>query len=375
MNQQGRFEGIDFWRGCVLCMILVDHMPGNALENLTPRNFGFSDAAEAFVFLSGVSIALAYGARFFVGDRRQTLLGLARRALKLYGAHIALSLAALAIFYVGANWEGKPDLLTVHGREIFTRKPGLGMIGLVSLGHQLGYFNILPLYILLLVAAPAMLWLATINRWLMLGCSAFVYALFRLFNLNLPNWPIHGAWFFDPFAWQLLFAIGLAIGLHLRREPTPLSRPLLALAAVIVVAGAFVVTDCFGLSHPLGEAIRSKLDLGKTQLGLVRLIHFLALAYLVYGLRTTERLRAFPFYRAAALLGRHSLWVFVLLIQRGLASVGRGGHANDWSRFPVLCGQPDDPLSRRLFERTGANRSRTIGRSARQRLIDAGRVA
>ena len=61
---------------------------------------------------------------------------------------------------------GKPDLLAVHGREIFTRKPGLGMIGLVSLGHQLGYFNILPLYIVLLVSAPAMLWLATIDRWL-----------------------------------------------------------------------------------------------------------------------------------------------------------------------------------------------------------------
>lgn len=313
MNQQGRFDGIDFWRGCVLCMILIDHMPGNIFEILTPRNFGFSDAAEAFVFLSGVSIALAYGRRFSIGERLQTLRGLARRALRLYGAHIGLSLAALAIFFVGADWAGKPDLLEVHGRDLFVDNPGLGMLGLVSLGHQLGYFNILPLYILLIACAPAILWLAAIDRWLMLGCSALVYGLSRFFGWNLPNWPAPGAWFFDPFAWQLLFAIGIAVGLNLRARSAPLSRPWIAITGLIVAASAVVVTDCFGASHSFGEAVRGGLDLGKTQLGLVRLIHFLALATLICGLRLTDRLRSLPLYRPAALLGRHSLWVFVLL--------------------------------------------------------------
>jgi hypothetical protein len=313
MKQQNRIDGIDFWRGCVLCMILIDHMPGNAFENLTPRNFGFSDAAEAFVFLSGVSIALAYGKRFSIGQRLQTLRGLARRELKLYGAHIGLSLAALTIFFAGAAWAGKPDLLEVHGRDLFVDNPGLGLLGLASLGHQLGYFNILPLYIILIACAPALIWLAAIDRRLMLCCSGLLYALSRLYGWNLPNWPAPGVWFFDPFAWQLLFAIGIALGLD-RRDGAPLfSRPLIAVAGLILAASAVAVTQGFGMAREAWESLRGALDIDKSQLGLVRLVHFLALTYLIHGLRLTDRLRDLRFYRPLALLGRHSLWVFVLL--------------------------------------------------------------
>jgi hypothetical protein len=315
MKQQNRLDAVDFWRGCVLCMIFVDHMPGNAFENLTPRNFGFSDAAEAFVFLSGLSLAVAYGRRFFLGQRLQTVLGLARRELKLYGAHIGLSLAGLTIFFAGAAWMGKPALLEVHGRDLFVDNPGLGMLGLVSLGHQLGYFNILPLYIILIAFVPVLLWLAAIDYRLMLCASTLVYALFRLFGWNLPSWPAPGVWFFDPFAWQLLFAIGLAVGLNLRNATMPCSRSVMAVAALIVAASALVVTRGFGVgaSAEVWQSVRDALDLDKAQLGLVRLVHFLALAYLIYGLRLTDRLRDLPLYRPAALLGRHSLWVFALL--------------------------------------------------------------
>ena len=55
-----RIRDIDFWRGAVLVAILVDHIPGNLLENLTPSNFGLSDSAEAFVFLSGLSVGMIY---------------------------------------------------------------------------------------------------------------------------------------------------------------------------------------------------------------------------------------------------------------------------------------------------------------------------
>jgi hypothetical protein len=313
MKQQNRVDGIDFWRGCVLCMIFVDHMPGNAFENLTPRNFGFSDAAEAFVFLSGVSIALAYGRRFSIGQRLQTLRGLARRELKLYGAHIGLSLAALTIFFAGAAWAGKPGLLEVHGRGLFVDNPGLGMLGLVSLGHQLGYFNILPLYIVLIACAPALMWLAAIDRRLMLCCSGVLYALSRSYGWNLPSWPAPGVWFFDPFAWQLLFAVGIAFGLNRRDGVPPLSRPLIVVAGLILAASAVAVTQGFGMARETWESLRGALDIDKSQLGLVRLVHFLALAYLIHSLRLTDRLRNLRFYRPLALLGRHSLWVFALL--------------------------------------------------------------
>jgi hypothetical protein len=315
MNRTGRLESIDFWRGCVLCMIFVDHMPGNVFESATPRNYGFSDAAEAFVFLSGLSIALAYGGRLAIGQRLKTLGSLGRRALKLYGAHIALSLAALAIFFSGAAWAGKPDLVEVHGRDLFVDNPGLGLIALVSLGHQLGYFNILPLYIILILFAPALLLMAGFDRRMMLIISGLIYGLARFRHWDFHNWPGPGSWFFDPFAWQFLFAIGIAVGLKLRDGPVIHSRALTAFACSIVIASAIIVTQG---GHLIGQqtawqALYSALDVDKSRLGLVRLLHFLAVAYLIYEIHILDGLRRMPIFRPLTLMGRNSLWVFILI--------------------------------------------------------------
>ena len=59
----GRDHRIDFLRGLALVMIFINHIPGTAYESYTSRNFGFSDAAEGFVLISGISAALAYSAR------------------------------------------------------------------------------------------------------------------------------------------------------------------------------------------------------------------------------------------------------------------------------------------------------------------------
>jgi hypothetical protein len=102
MANQTRIVGIDFVRGVVLLAIMIDHVPGNVLESLTPRNFALSDSAEALVFLSGLSVGLAY-------YRKAAASGLAAaarlcfaRAGRIYGLHHALTLGAVAIF--GLLW-------------------------------------------------------------------------------------------------------------------------------------------------------------------------------------------------------------------------------------------------------------------------------
>src|SRR3989338_8354045 len=45
---------LDVFRGLCLVMIFMNHIPGTVYEHLTSRNFGFSDAAEGFVFMSGM---------------------------------------------------------------------------------------------------------------------------------------------------------------------------------------------------------------------------------------------------------------------------------------------------------------------------------
>jgi len=314
MATKARLDSIDFWRGIVLCTIFIDHLPGNLFESLTPRNYGFSDAAEAFVFLSGVSLALAYGTRFESGDKGPILQALARRCLKLYGVHIGLSLLAIAIFAAGAAWGHDPALLTAHGRDLIINEPVEGTLGLILLGHQIGYFNILPLYLVLMAFVPLLLWLATIDRRLMLAFSLTLYLATRLGQWNLPSWPLPGVWFFDPLAWQLVMAIGLAIGLGVKAGDTiPRSRPLIAIAGTIVLFGAVVVTNGLGLWPGLRDSVQNWADLDKMHLGVGRVVHFIALAYLVYALRWAQALHAWRGYSLLALLGRNSLWVFALV--------------------------------------------------------------
>jgi hypothetical protein len=326
----GRRDSIDFWRGFILCTIFINHVPGNLFEILTFRNYGFSDSSEAFVFISGVSLALAYGHRFFKGGAGMVLVSIARRAIKLYAVHIFLSLIGLAIFASGAVLAENADLMQVHGRDLFIDEPLLALIGLFSLGHQLGYFNILPMYVLMLAMAPGLFWLARTSCLTMLAVSLGLYLLSRFAGWNVPSWPMKGEWFFDPFSWQLLMAVGLAVGLGLRDAPLPRDRILTALSACIVATGAFCVTDGFSFWPGLLDAVRPWADLDKTTLGVGRIVHFCGLAYLVYAVRASQAMRHAVWFKPLCAIGRSGLWVFAILsvlAAMGQVLTGSFGHS------------------------------------------------
>ncbi len=335
-----RAVSVDMWRGFVLCTIFINHMPGNIFEILTSRNFGLSDSAEAFVFMSGVAMALAYGRKFNGGKEWDVSLILLKRAVKLYGVHIVLSLAGIAIFAAGAIAWRAPEMMAMHGRDLFVEDPDTFLLGIASLGHQLGYFNILPVYIAMIVAVPGLFYLARIHVGVMLAASAMLYALTRLYGWNLPNWPVPGGWFFNPFAWQFMMSIGIATGLAMQQNRLVRSRPLFLLSAVIVLAGAFVVTNGFGLSFGVRDAVYGWLDLDKSNLGLGRLIHFLGMAYFIYSLGISPRLASLRILQPLIVLGRHSLLVFFLLSL--VAAFGQvllmTGHDALWIQVALLVG-------------------------------------
>ena len=52
---------LDLFRGIGLWMIFLDHIPHDVVAWLTLRNYGFSDAAEFFVFISGYLVGWIYG--------------------------------------------------------------------------------------------------------------------------------------------------------------------------------------------------------------------------------------------------------------------------------------------------------------------------
>jgi len=312
MTTRPRIDGIDFWRGFALVSIFINHAPDNILGYLTHRNFGFSDAAELFVFLSGVSVALAYGLRFLDGRVWESMRALGRRVFTLYWVQILISLLAVIILIASATILDDDDLIDDDDRDTVLGTPVRGIAAILGLTHQLAFFNILPLYIVLLLATPALLALARRDCRLMLLASAAIYVSARVFDLNIPSWPVEGGWFFNPFAWQFVFAVGIAVGIGLREGGMLRDAWLFALSLAFVLGSAFVVTNGFGLVPDLWDWARESLDVGKTDLGVLRLMHFLALAYTIYYSGLTRLLARTPVFKPLCVIGRHSLPVFAI---------------------------------------------------------------
>lgn len=313
---------LDAFRGLALAMIFINHVPGTIFELLTSRNFGFSDAAEGFVFMSGLAAALAYGPGLARAPRLPTVTRIWGRSWLLYMVHLLTAAWAIGIVSAAALWFGAEEMLTKNAFRPLTEEPLAFLIGIVTLTHQLGYVNILPMYAVLLLAAPALIRLGQRRpMWLLAGSVGF-WALVGTFRLNLPNYPFEGGWFFNPFAWQLLFCLGILTGLAMRdgRRLVPVRRWLIWLAAGFL-AFVLVWVKSQWLLENLGHAIWQLREWGapfwlvsfdKTYVSGPRLLHLLALAYLLSLPGLVPGLAASAAAAPLRLLGRHGLPVFAL---------------------------------------------------------------
>ena len=102
---------IDFFRGLALIVIFIDHMPGNHLGRLTPRNFGFSDAADAFVLLCGISTVIAYFPAAQNSKLGPSLKLLARRMVKFYAANVAVLWVAMALLLAASHVYNRSEFM------------------------------------------------------------------------------------------------------------------------------------------------------------------------------------------------------------------------------------------------------------------------
>jgi hypothetical protein len=333
-----RVDAIDFWRGFALLTIFIDHTPDNTFQHMTIRNFGFSDAAELFVFLSGVSVALAYGTRFFNGETWAAVRAVLRRAFTLYWVQFLTSVLIIGLLAAAAGWWDNDDLLEDPDRDFVVSSPVQALAAMAAMTHQLGNVNILPMYIGLLLLTPALLLLARRSDWLMLAGSAALYTVTRVFELNMPTYPLEGVWYFNPLAWQLLFAVGIFVGRRVKTGGIAYDRRLFALCLAIVAGAAFSVTDGFSLMPGLWRQVVELLDHGKTDLGIARLVHFLALAYVISHSGITQLLRPTPIFAPLALIGRYSLPVFSTgCVLTALGEVMVETRADDYA-YPLTLG-------------------------------------
>ncbi|TKT82748.1 OpgC domain-containing protein [Aquamicrobium sp. LC103] len=304
---------IDVFRALALLTIYVNHVPGNPFEFLTHKNFGFSDSAEAFVLISGIAVGLAYGLKFQPGNRLLSTLKAWRRAGVLYAAQLFTTMATLGIFALVSIRYSSPEVMEKINIGPVMNDTAAALVGLVTLGHQLGYNNILSMYAVVLLLLPAFLYLGSVSLRLMLTFSAAVWLLAGLYNVAPPNYPSGGYWFLNPLSWQFLFVIGIAGMLHVRRGGRIEANPLLLAAAFgyILLSLLWVRIPLWGIDTSLGlPGVLTGFN--KTFLSLPRLLHVLALAYVIVSIPAISNLARTRLDNPLAVLGRHSLPVFVV---------------------------------------------------------------
>ncbi|MHA3914695.1 OpgC family protein [Halovulum sp. GXIMD14793] len=297
---------LDFFRGLAMFIILLAHTPGNYWTLWIPARWGFSDATEIFVFCSGMASALAFGGVF---ERRGWLMGTMRilhRVWQVYWAHIAVFCVILTSMIV-LNWF--PDLPRDYVGQLnlypFVKNIEGNMVGLMTLAYVPNYFDILPMYLVILAMVPIVMALSLVSPWAVFGFIGLVWfgtqlealvevipALDPLANLaeilHLPAqyWfePPNNtrSWFFNPFAWQLVFFTGFAFMCGWI-SPPPVRLWLIGLALVIVLGN--VPLSNIGVRELEFDwardwRIANREFFTKTDFGILRYVHFLALAYL-----------------------------------------------------------------------------------------------
>ena len=198
---------LDLFRGLALWLIFIDHLPPSLLTWLTIRNYGFSDATEIFIFISGYTAAFVYGRAMLESGFLVAAARILRRAWQIYVAHVFLFTIFLAeISYVATSFEN-PLYTEEMGIIDFLKEPQVTIVQALLLRFRPVNMDVLPLYIVLMLALPLIL---LSMRWkpdLTLALSVLLYAVTWQYDLYFSSYP-NGTWVFNPLAWQLLFVFG-----------------------------------------------------------------------------------------------------------------------------------------------------------------------
>ncbi|KIN61872.1 Membrane protein [Sulfitobacter noctilucicola] len=294
---------LDFFRGIAMFIILMAHTPGNFLTLWIPARWGFSDATEIFVFCSGMASAIAFGGGF---DRAGWVLGTARvlfRVWQVYWAHVGLFFATLALTVyltdldiTGRNYWGQLNLWMMFVESDKWENSNI-LLSFMTLSYVPNYFDILPMYMIVLLMMPVVMALSRIDlrlvaafvigTWIMAQTALLDFLGFGAYHLEFPAEPWSDrAWFFNPFGWQLIFFTGFAFMRGWLPRP-PVTAFLFGVAAFVVIAIiplSNIGVREFGFAWASDWRTNYAAVIDKSDFGILRYVHFLGLAYIFWVL-------------------------------------------------------------------------------------------
>ncbi|MGG9998823.1 OpgC family protein [Pseudovibrio ascidiaceicola] len=312
-------------------IIFIAHLPANGWALWIPARFGFSDATEIFVFCSGMASAIAFGRVF---ELHGLVMGSARvlyRVWQVYWAHICLFLAVAGMLaFLQINGWTSDDYVGKLNLWHFFEDPIFQLPGLLTLTYVPNYFDILPMYLVILAMLPVIMiadYKAGRGAVAALIIAFWLIATFRLVDFPAEPWSDR-RWFFNPFAWQLLFFTGFAFIKGWLPAPPVKKRLLFLSASIIILTIPFAY---FRILNEVPELRRIANDISdltvKSEMGLLRYIHFLALAYVAWvavgegGQRLLMGGFGGKIVRVIKKVGQQSLAVFLasLILAQGIA--------------------------------------------------------
>lgn len=317
---KGRDLRLDIFRGIANWTIFLNHFPNNIVALFTFRNIGFSDDADLFIFISGYTAAFVYARimldRGFIAGAAKIL----RRAWQIYAAYIFLLVFYIAAVGAGALNYNIPPLKGSWGADynigIFRMKPIETLWGAITLQYKPVNLDILPVYVVFMSLFPLALWAMLRRPNVALAGSAALYLSARYMGWNLPSFGA-GTWYFNPFAWQLLFIFGswCAVGGAQRLSGFVKSRTFAAaggayLSFALVMRTAERLPEFAATLPP--DLVHAFVN-DKTNFPLFRFLHFIVLAAFVARLipRGSAWLES-RWLKPAAICGQKSLEVFAL---------------------------------------------------------------
>ena len=309
---------LDFFRGLALIFIFIDHIPENIFSYFTIQAVQFFDAAEVFIFISGYTAALVYGRTLALQGPLYATARILSRAWQLYVAHIFL----FVIFIAEVSYTVTTFNNPMYNEEMrvgdFLDEPHVAIVKALLLEFQPTFLDILPLYILLLVTFPVILFGLRLQPLMVLIPSFLLYLLVQITNLSVSAYPEGHVWYFNPLAWQFVFIVGAGLGLGVGWRPrwSRLEHAVLPIAVFVVVVGLVVKLSwtIHGVWDPFpGFFLKELWPVNKSNLSPIRLVPFFAVLVVIATLVAPDA----GLLRSAAakpmiLCGQHSLAIFCL---------------------------------------------------------------
>jgi hypothetical protein len=267
--------------------VFVDHIPNNVVNLLTLRNFGFSGAADLFVFVVGYGVAIIHGRMAFERGYVVAATRIFRRVWRLYAAYVVLFVIYIDTIAYVASQSMAPEIIHEYNISGILEHPLRILVRGLVLQEEPLNLDLLQLMIPLMAFFPVVLWGLLRRPNVTLAASVALYVAARWFGWNFRVYPDQ-EWTFNPFCWQMLMVLGgwfAVTGTSVRKLHRIGWLRALAGAYLVLAMAVTLMRHVPTLAAYLPDLLRDGIAQGNSEdLAPYRVLHFIALAFLATDL-------------------------------------------------------------------------------------------